>query len=229
MQQFSTSSSRPIVFSSGAEAQVYFLFAIAMGLTALGTLIGIQTFQYLSSPLLITCVIVELLIILTASMWTYMQPLKYILFAVFPFLSGFTFTPYIMSILANYVNGGSILLNACISTALMAMASAVFAKTTAVNLSGFGRFLFFAVLGLLSFGILQIFFPGLRTPQLEMLLSGAGILVFAGFTAYDLQRIQTMSRHGQNPFLLAINLYLDIFNLFLYIVRFMLAISGDRR
>lgn len=228
MQQFSTtSSSRPLTLSTGAEAQVYLLFAVAMGLTALGTLIGVQTLQYLSSPLLILCVIVELLIIFTASMWTYMRPLNYILFAAFPLLSGFTFTPYIVNILANYVNGGSILLNAFISTMLMALASAVFARTTGVRLQGFGRMLFFGVLGLLSFGILQIFFPGLRTPQLEMVVSGIGILVFAAFTAYDLQRIQ--GAHGQNPFLLAINLYLDIFNLFLYILRFMLAISGDRR
>lgn len=211
------------------ETLVYLLLAVALGLTLLGTLIGLQTLVYLSSPLLFLCLIIELGIIFTSSMWIYSKPLNYILFVLFPLLSGFTFTPYIVSILEGYVNGGSILLNAFLSTTLMALASAVFAKTTAIKLSGFGQMLFFAVIGLVIFGVLQIFFPGLRTPQFEMLLSGIGIFVFAAFTAYDIQRIKIMGRAGGSPFMLALSLYLDIFNLFLYIVRFMLAIAGDRR
>ena len=127
------------------------------------------------------------------------------------------------------MNGASILLNALISTALMALAVAVFARTTSWNLSGMGRFLFFALVGLLCFAVLQIFVPGLRVPQAEMIFSGIGVLIFAGFTAYDLQRIQAMGRVGVSPFLMALSLYLDIFNLFLYILRFMLAVSGNRR
>lgn len=211
------------------EALVYLLLAVALGLTLLGAFIGLQTLTYLSSPLLLLCLVIELGIIFTSSLWVHSKPLNYILFAAFPLLSGFTFTPYIVSILEGYVNGGSILLNAFISTALMALASAVFAKTTAIKLSGFGQMLFFGIIGLIIFSVLQIFFPGLRAPQVEMMVSGIGILVFAGFIAYDIQRIHTMGRAGGSPFMMALSLYLDIFNLFLYIVRFMLAIAGDRR
>ena len=42
--------------------------------------------------------------------------------------------------------------------------------------------------------------------------------------AYDIQRIQHLSRLGASPFLMALSLYLDIYNLFLYVLRFMLAI-----
>ena len=93
-----------------------------------------------------------------------------------------------------------------------------------------GRFLLFAILGLIGFGLLQLFVPALRQSiGFELALSGAGIVIFAAFTAYDVQRIQKMSREGANPFLLALRLYLDIFNLFLFILRFMMVISGNRR
>ena len=229
MQQFSTTGSRPIVIEGSTEAQVYLLFALAIGLTVAGVIAGLSALPFLSSPILLVCVIAELVIIFTSRLWVESRPLNYLLFALFPLLSGFTFTPYVIQVLAGYVNGASILLNALISTALMALAAAVFARTTAWNLSGMGRFLFFALLGLVGFAILQIFFPALRVPQAEMMFSGIGVLIFAGFTAYDLQRIQAMGKVGVSPFLLALSLYLDIFNLFLYILRFMLAVSGQRR
>ena len=74
-----------------------------------------------------------------------------------------------------------------------------------------------------------MFIPALRTTQFELILSGLGITVFAVFTAFDLQRIQRLGKMGVNPFMLALSLYLDIFNLFLYVLRFMLVLSGDRR
>ncbi len=229
MQQFSTTSSRPLTLSASTEAQVYTLFAVAIALTVVGVIGGIMALPVLSSPILLVCVIAELALIFTSRLWAESRPLNYVLFALFPLLSGFTLTPYIVDILAGYANGASILLNALTSTALMGLAAAVFARTTSWNLSGMGRMLFFAVLGLIFFGILQIFVPAFRMPQAEMLVSGVGILIFAGFTAYDLQRIQTMGKVGASPFMMALSLYLDIFNMFLYIVRFMLAISGQRR
>ena len=229
MQPYTTTSSRPIVLSSSTEAQVYALFALAIALTVGGVFIGLRALSLLSGPILFICLIAELAIIFTSRFWVESRPLNYLLFGLFPLLSGFTFTPYIIQILAGYVNGASILLNALISTALMALAVAVFARTTSWNLSGMGRFLFFALVGLLCFAVLQIFVPGLRVPQAEMIFSGIGVLIFAGFTAYDLQRIQAMGRVGVSPFLMALSLYLDIFNLFLYILRFMLAVSGNRR
>ncbi|MCH8850621.1 MAG: MFS transporter, partial [Chloroflexi bacterium] len=65
--------------------------------------------------------------------------------------------------------------------------------------------LLFAILGLIGFGLLQLFVPALRqSVGFELALSGAGIVIFAAFTAYDVQRIQKMSREGANPFLLAL-------------------------
>jgi FtsH-binding integral membrane protein len=227
---YSSVQSQPIGISQSTEAQVYGLFAVAMGLTVLGVVIGMQfAVALMSTGLHFFFLFAQLGLIFTAGMWMNKSPLNYLLFGLFPVLSGFTITPYILYVLASYANGGSILLNALSATGFMAASAAVFARTTKWNLGVMGRGLFFALIGLILLGLLQFFVPSLRTTQFELMLSGGGVVIFALFTAYDLQRIQKMGRMGANPMMLALSLYLDIFNLFLYILRFMLAISGSRR
>ncbi len=223
-------TSRPLSISQSTEAQTYGLFALAMILTVVGVYIGGQFANVLyGSGMSMFLLIAQLGLVFTARLWIEKTPLNYVLFGIFPILSGIAITPFISSIVIGYENGPAILTNALVATAFMAVAAAVFARTTQWNLGVLGRGLFFAVLGLIGMGLLQLFFPAFRTPQFELLISGAGVVIFAAFTAYDLQRIQQMGRLGANPFMLALSLYLDIFNLFLYILRFMLAVSGNRR
>ncbi len=222
--------SQPITLAASTEAQTYALFALAMGLTVLGSFLGIAGAPaLLRSGMLIPLLIAELAIIFTAGWWIRKTPLNYLLFAFFPLLSGITVTPYLLSVLAGYVNGGAILLNALIATVFMSAAAAVFSRKIAGNLMHLSGMLFLGVIGLLVMGVLQIFIPLLRTGVFELVVSGGGILVFALFLAVDLQRVAAQSRVGANPILLALSLYLDIFNLFLYVLRFMVAISGERR
>src|SRR3989344_221861 len=229
--QYSIPQTRPVSLTRTGEMQVYALFALAMGLTALGVFFGT-----LYAPVLfrggthMILLSTELAIILSAPLWMQRSPLNILLFGAFPLLSGITITPYLWAVSQGYVNGNAILFNAIIATTFMSAAAALFARTTSINLCIMGRALFFAVLGLIGFSLLQIFVPGLRQSiGFEMGISAAGVVIFALFTAYDIQRIQTASRYGANPFLLALSLYLDIFNLFLSVLRFMLAIAGNRR
>jgi modulator of FtsH protease len=230
MITLSSSPSRPVVLPHSVEAQVYGYFAVAMALTLIGTYLGL-TYEssLLTGGMLILFVIAELAIVFTSRLWVEKSPLNAVLFGLFPLLSGITITPYLLSVIAGYVNGGSILVNALASTVFMAAAAAVFARVTRWDLGGLGKALFLGIIGLLFMGLLQVFFPSLQSGQMELLISGAGVVIFALFTAFDVQRIQRLGRYGVNPFLLALSLYLDIFNLFLYILRFMLAVSGNRR
>jgi len=230
MQDIPDTRVHPIALEPSREAEVYGLFALAMALTAVGVFVGVQYAPaILSSGVHFMFLFVELGLIFTARLWMNKSPLNVILFGLFPLLSGFTITPYILYVLTGYANGGSILLHAFAATVFMAGAAAVFARTTSWNLGVLGKALFMGLIGLIILGLAQIFVPALRTTQFELLLSGAGVMFFAVFTAYDLQRIQHLSRQGMNPFLLALSLYLDIFNLFLFVLRFMLVIAGNRR
>lgn len=222
--------SQPVTLTASTEAQTYALFALAMGLTVFGVFAGMAVAPaLLRSGMHIPLFIAELAIVLTARWWMEKTPLNYLLFALFPLLSGITVTPYLLAILAGYVNGGAILLNALVATGFMSAAAALFSRKIAGNLLHLSGILFLAVVGLLVMGLLQIFFPLLRTGMFELAISGGGILVFALFLVVDLQRVAAQSRMGTSPILLALSLYLDIFNLFLYVLRFMVALSGERR
>jgi len=229
-QNFLSEQHQPIALSRSTESQVYALFALAMALSAGGVFVGMQIVEtLLTSGVHFVFLIAELVLIFTARLWMNKSPLNMVLFAAFPFLSGLTITPYIVYILTGYANGASILLNAFGATVFMALAAAIFARTTSMDLSVLGRALLMGLIGLLVFMVAQLFIPALRSTQVELIISIAGIVLFAGFTAYDLQRIQNLSRSGAHPMLLALSLYLDIFNLFLFILRFMLILSGERR
>jgi FtsH-binding integral membrane protein len=227
--QYSSSSSQPITLSASVQSKVYGLFTLAMALTLLGVFLGMRYAPYLlTSGTYIVFTIVELAVIFTAGWWSRKEPLNYAMFALFPLLSGITITPYILMVLQSYANGPAILFNAVVATVFMSLSAVVLARI-APGLAAFGRSLFFAVIGLIVLSLLQIFFPSLQTQGFELLISGAGIIVFGLFAAFDIQRIARMGALGANPFMLALSLYLDIFNLFLYILRFMTALSGDRR
>ena len=228
--QYSPTSSTPITLQKSTEAKIYGLFAVALALTCLGIILG-MTFgaALMNTGLLFFFLIAELGLIFTARLWMDKSPLNYFLFGLFPILSGFTITPYILSVLVGYANGGTILMNAFTSTVFMAAASAVFARTTSWDLSVLGRAMIFGLIGLIGLSLLQFFVPALRTTGMELAISGFGVVFFAIFTAYDVQRIAKLGKMGANPFMLALSLYLDIFNLFLYVLRFMLVLYGDRR
>lgn len=229
MQQPTRTLSSSLPLTASTQAQVYLLTALAMGLTVVGVFIGFAFGGLLlTSGLHLLFLLAELGIIFTASLWMERTPLNYLLFCLFPVLSGLTFTPYILFVLTGYANGAAILVNALIATTFLSLAAAVFASV-APNLAGLARGLFLAVIGLVVLSILQIFIPGLRTGTAELLISGLGIGVFAVFLAFDLQRVSHLGRLGMNPFLLALSLYLDIFNLLMYVLRFMIALSGERR
>ncbi len=221
---------RPLALSASTEAQTYGLVALAFLLTAAGVFAGQQyaTLLY-GSGLHMVFLLVELGLIVTSRFWMERSPLNIFLFGLFPLLSGITVAPFISAVMIGYKNGPLILLNALSATGFMTAAAAVFARTTHWDLGVMGRALFFALLGLVGMAVLQIFVPSLRAGQFELVFSGAGIVIFGLFLAYDMQRIQRMGQVGANPFLLALSLYLDIFNLFLSLVRFMVALSGDRR
>jgi modulator of FtsH protease len=226
---YSTTVTRPLEISKSTEAEVYALFALAMGVTVGGVYVGMQFADVLlTTGMYMFLFLAELVLIFSARFWVEKSPLNYLLFVLFPAFSGVSLTPMLLLVLAGYVNGASILLNALSATAFMTAAAAVFARTTSWNLGAMGRALFIGLIGLLVLGLLQIFIPALRSTQMELLLSGAGIVIFAGFTAYDMQRISHLATKGYNPIMLALSLYLDIFNLFVSILRFMM-VFGERR
>ncbi len=100
--------------------------------------------------------------------------------------------------------------------------------TTKKDISGWGSFLIMGVIGLLVASIVNIF---LASPAIHFAISVLGVLIFAGLTAYDTQRIkndyiqhaQAMDSEwlGKSAIMGALNLYLDFINLFMFLLQFM--------
>ena len=96
----------PIIDVSTAQvrvqglARVYGLLFLAIVFTALGCAVGATVaLPLMTSGWIVLLFILELAIVWTAPSWTRSSPLKYILFAAFPFLSGLTLTPVIINVL----------------------------------------------------------------------------------------------------------------------------------
>ncbi|MBC6444233.1 MAG: Bax inhibitor-1/YccA family protein [Alphaproteobacteria bacterium GM202ARS2] len=102
-------------------------------------------------------------------------------------------------------------------------ALSLYGYTTRKNLSGFGTFLFMGLIGLVLASVVNIF---LQSSMLSFVVSVVGVLVFAGLTAYDTQRIKEMYDVSDSPEIAskksimgALSLYLDFINLFLMLLR----------
>ena len=101
--------------------------------------------------------------------------------------------------------------------------------TTQRDLSPIGAFLVMGLFGLILAMVVNIF---LGSQGLAFAISVTGVLIFAGLTAWDTQRIKETynvnddgTMVGRKAVMGALTLYLDFINLFLFLLRFM----GDRR
>ena len=125
---------------------------------------------------------------------------------------------------------GASIAQAFFSTAAAFLGLSLYGYTTKRDLSGVGTFLIMGVVGIFAALLLNIF---LRSPALNLAISAIGVLVFAGLTVYDTQKIKsiyfTVSGNGEamakSAVIGALNLYLDFINMFLFLLR----LFGNRR
>ena len=108
-------------------------------------------------------------------------------------------------------------------------ALSLYGYTTQRDLSPIGAFLVMGLFGLILAMVVNVF---LGSQGLAFAISVIGVLIFAGLTAWDTQRIKEMynvnddgTMVGRKAVMGALTLYLDFINLFLFLLRFM----GDRR
>ena len=102
-------------------------------------------------------------------------------------------------------------------------AMSIFGYTTKTDLTKWGSFLFMALIGLIIVSVVNIF---TKSTQLDWIISGAGVLIFIGLSAYDTWQIKRMAEAapsdtvGRLATIGALSLYLDFINMFLYLLRF---------
>ena len=111
------------------------------------------------------------------------------------------------------------------ATAVAFLSLSLYGYTTKRNLQAFGTFLIMGVVGLIVASLLNLW---VQSSALQMGISAIGVLLFAGLTAYDTQRIKEMYAYvagtdmmGKAVIMGALSLYLDFINMFQFLLSFM--------
>lgn len=196
-------------------------FGLALGMTTVGTFLAPTIFSHLPSWTMYLFFAAELGLVFTSRLWMQRRPMNIALFTLFAILSGLTLFPILA--VAGAMGGFALIAQALFATTAMFIAAAIVGSTTKVDLSGWGKFLLMAVVGLIVVSLLQIFF---QSSMVELIASGVGIIVFAAFTAYDFQNLRN---YPENMAMEAgLTLYLNFINLFISILRFMIALLGRK-
>lgn len=141
-----------------------------------------------------------------------------LLFVLYSILNGVTFSAiflmFDMAVIAKvfFITAGTF------------AAMAFIGYTTKKDLSGMGKILIMALIGIIIATVVNIF---VKSSGLDMIISYIGVLIFVGLTAYDTQKIKNMlyeaeyadESYQKIALLGSLSLYLDFINLFLYLLR----------
>ena len=113
-------------------------------------------------------------------------------------------------------------------TAISFAGLSLWGYTTKKDISAWGSFLIMGLIGLIVASIVNMF---MGSHALQFAISVIGVLIFAGLTAYDTQKIKTtylQHAHsmdsewlGKSAIMGALNLYLDFINLFMFLLQFL--------
>ena len=205
-------------------AKVYAFVGIGIGLSALVSALMLTVFQAQLTYLLMQgrlwlmiATFAELaLVFVASSMAAKNSPAALPVFLVYSLLNGFT-----LSFVVAFYTPGTVL-SAFVSSALLFFVMAAIGIFTKKDLSGIGRAMMAALIGLLIAMVVNIF---LASGFFDYMISVAMVLVFSGLIAWDNQKIRYVYEQSRGQVAtgwiisMALSIYLDFINLFLSILR----------
>lgn len=205
-------------------AKVYAFVGIGIGLSALVSGLMLTVFQsnlvyFLAQGrlwLTIATFAELILVFVASSMAAKNSPAALPIFLIYSVLNGFT-----LSFVVAFYTPGTVL-SAFVSSALLFFVMAVVGIFTKKDLSGLGRAMMAALIGLIIAMFVNLF---LASGFFDYMISIAMVLVFSGLIAWDNQKIRYVYEQSQGQVAtgwvvsMALSIYLDFINLFLSILR----------
>ena len=205
-------------------AKVYAFVGIGIGLSALVSALMLTVFQTQLTYFLMhgrlwlmIATFAELaLVFVASSMAAKNSPAALPVFLVYSLLNGFT-----LSFVVAFYTPGTVL-SAFVSSALLFFVMAAIGIFTKKDLSGMGRALMAALVGLIIAMVVNLF---LANGFFDYMISIAMVLVFSGLIAWDNQKIRYVYEQSRGQVAtgwiisMALSIYLDFINLFLSILR----------
>lgn len=205
----------------------FFAYLFANNLQWLSYLVNFETDKLNMLGWVVMLAPIGFVLIMSAAFQKLSAPAIICLFLVYSAINGISFS----FILLNYTAGSVI--GCFLSSAAMFGIMAVMGYTTNKDLTGFGRLLTMALIGIVVAMLINFF---MKSESLDYIISIIGIMVFTGLTAYDVQKLKrigagiefdgtALATTRKLAVMGALNLYLDFINIFL----FMLRLFGGRR
>lgn len=204
----------------------YWLLALSMLPTTAGAWVGMQfnflglfTASPIMAPLLMFGVMIGALFGVTAlrnSAWGVPA-----LFG-FTFIAGLMLAP-ILTVALGFRNGGQLVGLAGGMTAVIFFAMAGLATVSKRDFSFLGKFLFVGLVILIVASLANLFF---QVPALSVTISAVAVLIFSLYLLHDVSNIV---RGGETNYITAtLNLFLDVYNIFISLLNILLIFSGQR-
>lgn len=224
---YTRSTTQVIVKQNALIRQVYAWMGAGLAITAFMALVTLSSPAILNvvignKPVFYGLMIGELALVFTLSgaINRLSAATATLIFIAYSALNGITLSVVFLAYTANSITSTFAI------TAGMFGAMSVYGSTTKRDLTSWGSFLFMGLIGIVIASIVNIF---VGSSAVSWVVSGIGVLVFTGLTAYDTWKIKEMAAQGiegRKPAILgALTLYLDFINLFLMLLRF----TGSRR
>lgn len=220
----------PVLVDSARQNRVlrntYWLLALTMIPTVIGAMVGV-TFPFgaifrnypILAPIGMFAIMLGLLFGVSAAR---NSGLGVALIFVFTFVAGFFLGP-ILQVAGGLRNGGQLIALAGGMTAVILFTMAGIATVTKKDFSFLGKFLFIGLILMIVASLANLFF---QIPALQLTLSAVGVLIFSAYILYDVSNI---IHGGETNYVMAtVNLYLDIYNIFVSLLNLLMAFSGQR-
>ena len=184
----------------------YKFFAGSLLLATIGALVGfydpVLVAQYRSSIF-----VLELALIFGLGFVQDKPGINLAVFAAFAFISGLALVPLLSFVMAK---NSAIVAQALAMTTIIFGIMSIFALKTKKDLANMGTALFWSVLVIFVFGLLNMFV--FKSPMFQFAIASAVVLIFSLYIAYDTQNI--VRGRYDNPIMAAISLYLYVFTIF---------------
>ena len=203
----------------------YMLLGLSMVPTVIGALLGIQMgFSFFAgSPLISFLVFFG---VAMAFMWGIEKNkdsgLGVALLLAFTFFMGLMLSR-ILQVALGFSNGGSMIALAAGGTGAIFFTMATVATVSKRDFSGMGKFLFIGLIVILLAAVANIFF---QIPALSLTIAAVALVIFSAYILYDISRI---IQGGETNYVTAtLAVYLDIYNVFVSLLRLIMALTGER-
>ncbi len=201
----------------GLLGKVCGLLAFSMAFTAVGALVGVQLGPGLAMPATIGMMILSFALGFARNV----SGLNLVLMYLLTFFAGIALGGIVMVYVA--AGAGPIVLQAAAMTAVITAGLSVYGLTTKRDFSGMMPKLFFAMLALVAASIVGIF---LQATILQLAIGLGGAVIFSLYILWEIQQTRYAEDTLPNAIMIAVGLYLSIFNLFLSLLRILGIFGG---